>query len=107
MNFKEFITKWAWQILACLFFLLYLGKGCTSSKISKTNSILEDRVDRLDSKIDSLSNVIKEHDGNAADSKEIRDALELVMLDYLIYEDDLDKGKTSLSKIKDKIESND
>jgi hypothetical protein len=29
------------------------------------------------------------------------------MFNYLIYEDDVDKGKTSLSEIKNKIESND
>ena len=33
--------------------------------------------------------------------------MEKVMLEYLIYEDDLDKGKTSLSHIKNKIEEND
>ena len=107
MNFKEFIIKWAWQILACLFFLLYLGKGCTSSKVSKTNSILEEKTDRLEAKMDSLSSVILDLKTHTATSKEVKDALEVVMLDYLIYEDDLDNGKTSLSKIKDKIESND
>ena len=33
--------------------------------------------------------------------------MEKVMLNYLIYEDDLDKGKTSLSQIKNKLEEND
>lgn len=103
MNIKEFISKWAWQILAALFFLLYLGKGCTSSKVSK----IEDKSDRLEAKIDSLSTVISDLNKKTSSQKEIKDVLELVMLDYLIYEDDLDKGKTSLSKIKDKIESND
>lgn len=103
MNFKEFINKWAWQILAALFFLLYLGKGCTSSKVSK----IEDKSDRLEAKIDSLSTVVSNLNKKTSSQKEIKDALELVMLDYLIYEDDLDNGKTSLSKIKDKIESND
>ena len=107
MNFKEFIIKWAWQILACLFFLLYLGKGCTSSKVSKTNSILEEKTDLLEAKMDSLSSVILDLKTHTATFKEVKDALEVVMLDYLIYEDDLDNGKTSLSKIKDKIESND
>lgn len=103
MNIKEFINKWVWQILATLFFLLYLGKGCTISKVSK----IEDKSDRLEATIDSLSTAISNLDKKTSSQKEIKDALELVMLNYLIYEDDLDKGKTSLSKIKDKIESND
>jgi hypothetical protein len=107
MNYKELISKWAWQILAVLFFLLYLGKGCTSSKVSKTNLILEEKTDRLEAKIDSLSNIISDLNDKTSSKKEIRDVLELVMLDYLIYEDDLDNGKISLSKIKDKIKSND
>ena len=42
-----------------------------------------------------------------ATAKEVRDEMELTMFNYLIYEDDLDKGKSSLSDVKNKIEAND
>jgi hypothetical protein len=107
MKLKDFVSKWAWQILASLFFLLYLGKGCTSSKMSKTNNLLEEKTFTLEHKVDSLTFVIGRMNQTKPSSSEIRDIMEVVMLDYLIYEDDLDNGKTSLSQIKDKIKSND
>jgi hypothetical protein len=36
--------------------------------------------------------------------KQTKDLVQSVMLDFLIFEDDLDKGKTSLTDIKTKIE---
>ncbi len=107
MKLKDFVTKWAWQILAGLFFLLYLGKGCTSSKMSKTNNLLEEKTLNLEHKVDSLTIVIGKMNQTKPSSSEVRDIMEVVMLDYLIYEDDLDNGKASLSQIKDKIKSND
>ncbi len=103
MKAIEFIKKWIWQILAALFFILFIGKGCTSSKITKTNQ----NIDTLENKVDSLSSRIEKLEKNTLTDKKGRDAMEKVMLDFLIYEDDLDKGKTSLSEIKNKIESND
>jgi hypothetical protein len=107
MKIKEFLTKWAWQIFAGLFFLLYLGKGCTSTKVSKTNSIMETEFKKSAHKIDSLSKELNNLKESTATRSEVRDEKERVMLNFLIYKDDLDKGKTSLSKIKDKIELND
>ena len=104
---KEFITKYGWPILAILFLLLFLGRGCTSSKINKTNTNISLHDSTSAAHIDALTIRIQELEDNAATSIEVRDMMELVMLDFLIYEDDLDKGKTSLSQIKDKIEAND
>jgi len=87
--------------------MLYIGKGCTSKKISKTNTILDEKYTKIEIKIDSLSNVIRKLENKSIDSKEATNIMERVMLDYLIYEDDLDKRKTSLSEIKNKIEMND
>jgi cell division protein FtsL len=103
MKAIEFIKKWIWQILAALFFILFIGKGCTSTKISKANK----NIDDLEHKIDSLSSRLNQLEKNSLTDKKGRDMMEKVMLDFLIYEDDLDKGKTSLSQIKNKIESND
>ena len=103
MKFIELIKQWAWQVLAILFLLLWVGNGCTSKKISKTNKLLIENNDGLVSRVDSLANEL----ANTATKKEVKDMMEKTMLDFLIYEDDLDKGKISLSQVKDKIEAND
>ncbi len=107
MKLKEFIKTWAWQILAGLFFLLYMGKGCTSKKVGKINMKLDNNQEYFTSKIDSMTNRITSLEEHSASKKETKDIMERVMLDYLLYEDDLDRGKTSLSEIKNKIEQND
>ena len=107
MKFIELIKTWAWQILAIIFLLLWVGQGCTSKKISKTNKLLTENNEVLVVRVDSLSSEITSLKDNTATKKEVKDMMELTMLDFLIYEDDLDKGKISLSQVKDKIESND
>jgi len=104
---KEFMKKWGMTILAVIFFLLYMGRGCTSTKISKTNDNIDSTKIELVQKIDSLENRLQKVENKTFSNKEMKDEMERVMLDFLIYEDDLDKGKTSLSTIKDKIEAND
>jgi len=84
-----------------------MGKGCTSKKISKTNIKLDQNQEYNVSRIDSLAGEISSLKMRSASKKEIREEMEKVMLDYLIYEDDLDRGKISLSEIKNKIENND
>ena len=100
---KEFMKKWGMTTLAAIFFLLFMGRGCTSTKISKVNKI----VDSIEMHVDSLEQKIVKLEETTFNKKELKDEMERVMLDFLIYEDDLDKGRTSLSTIKDKIESND
>lgn len=104
---KEFIKNWAWQVLAILFLLLFMGRGCTGKKVSKTNKLIEENHAQLTNTVDSLTNRLIILENNSVSSKEARDIMESVMLEYLIYEDDLDKGKISLSQIKNKIEQND
>ena len=103
MKLVDNVKKWAWQILAIVFFFLFLGKGCTSKKVSKINN----NVDDVHVAIDSLNSEINSLKEKTFTKKELKDEMERVMLNYLIYEDDLDRGKTSLSQIKNKIESND
>lgn len=107
MNITETIKKYAWQITAILFLLLFLGKGCTSKKISKTNEVIIEHNISISQKVDSLTNVIISLENKTVNKLEVENIMEKVMLNYLIYEDDLDKGKTSLSHIKNKIEAND
>jgi len=104
---KQFIKNWAWQVFAILFLFLFLGRGCTGNKIIKTNNIIEQNHIDLSNAVDSLTNRIKVLENKSVSSKEANDIMERVMLDYLIYEDDLDRGKISLSQIKNKIEQND
>jgi hypothetical protein len=107
MKFIETIKTHAWQILAILFFGLFLGKGCTSKKIGATNKIINEHNISVSHKVDSLQKVIISLENKTVDGLEVENIMEKVMLNYLIYEDDLDKGKTSLSQIKNKIEAND
>ena len=107
MKFIDLVKKWAWQVIAILFLLLWIGKGCTNKQLSKTNKMITENNIELVSTVDSLSGIITEYNENTPTKKEVKDMMELTMLDFLIYEDDLDKGKISLSQIKDKIEAND
>tara|TARA_R110000772_G_scaffold27733_1_gene70423 strand:+ start:54 stop:377 length:324 start_codon:yes stop_codon:yes gene_type:complete len=107
MKIKDIIKNYAFQILTVIFILLYLGKGCTSKKISKVDKKLESINTGMIHSIDSLTNEIIMLKANCINEKQAHNVMEKVMLDFLIYEDDLDKGKTSLSQIKNKIEEND
>ena len=84
------------KITTVLFCLLFIFRGCTNSKINQ----LKEKNMSLEQKVDSLLS-------STPSRAQVRDEMEWVMFNYLIYEDDLDKGKTSLSEIKDKIQSND
>jgi hypothetical protein len=98
-----FIQLHLWKITTGILLLLFLSKGCTNSKISKLEDKYLENTARLELKIDSLENRVSK----MATKKEIQDQMEIVMFNYLIYEDDLDKGKSSLSDVKNKIEAND
>lgn len=99
----EFLKKNGWQVATFVLLLLFVGKGCTLNKVSRLDSKFSESEERLEKKIDSLNTVVSKF----ATEKQVRDQMEITMLNYLIYEGDLDNGKTSLSDIKNKIESND
>lgn len=102
-NAIEFIKTRFWQATTVCLLLLLLAKGCTNNQIAKLEKDYSGRTSVLEKKVDSLIVI----SSNTADRKEIRDEMEITMFNYLIYEDDLDKGKSSLSDIKNKIEGND
>ena len=58
------------------------------------------KIEVLETKVDSLIKVVD----SKPSAKEVQYEMEQTMYKYLIYEDDLDKGKTSLSEIKNKID---
>ena len=98
-KFIDFLKSHGWKVSTGVLFMLYVLKGCTFTKVG---TIKED-TQALEKRIISLEKRVDEN----ATTKEVRDEMELTMFNYLIYEDDLDKGKSSLSDIKNKIESND
>ena len=98
-----FLQLHLWKITTALFAVLFLSKGCTNSKISKLEEKYSKNTELLEIKIDSLQT----HVSKMATKKQVQDQMEIVMFNYLIYEDDLDKGKSSLSDVKNKIEEND
>ena len=100
---KTFFKDHLWKVTTVLFLMLWLAKGCTTTKIASLEKKYIQQTDSLKIELKEANTKISEF----ATKKEVRDQMEKVMLDFLIYEDDLDKGKTSLSQIKDKIESND
>jgi len=102
-NITEFLNIHLWKITTVVFALLFISKGCTNNKISNLDKKYEDTSVRLEHKIDSLQAQVSK----MPTEKQVRDQMERVMFDYLIYEDDLDKGKSSLSDVKNKIEIND
>lgn len=98
-KFTDFLKREGWKVSTALFLLLYLAKSCTSNKIAN----IQEDTRALEKRIDSLEARVEQN----ATAKQVRDEMERTMFNYLIYEDDLDKGKSSLSDIKNKIESND
>ena len=92
-----------WKVSTIVFALLFLSKGCTHNKIVALDRKCSDHAAKLEKRIDSLEKTV----ARMATAKEVRDEMERTMFNYLIYEDDIDKGKTSLSEIKNKIEAND
>ena len=83
---------------AILFFsLMCFFQTCGSKGKVRDN---KKEIEVLNTKVDSLIKVVD----SKPNAKEIQYEMEQTMYKYLIYEDDLDKGKTSLSDIKSKID---
>lgn len=88
----ENLKKWNWAIISVICLLLLLGQCSQGRRIGA----LKKENAKLNAKIDSLTTPLTE--------KQTKDIVQSIMLDFLIFEDDLDKGKTSLTDIKSKIE---
>jgi len=86
------LKQWYWAITLVFCALLFLGQCSTSRKIAT----LKKENDALQAKVDSLQAPLTE--------KQTKDLVQNIMFDFLIFEDDLDKSKTSLTDIKTKIE---
>lgn len=93
-------------MIATMFFLLVgFFQQCSSNR--KLSSQAE-QIIKLQNTCDSLKQAFDEASKNKPITKQqIKDEMQLIMYDYLIYENDLDNKKISLSEIKNRIESDD
>jgi hypothetical protein len=92
MKAIEKIKNYSW-VITLILILFVLMRQCG---VNRDIDRLEKSIKSINGKVDSL--VIPNKD-------EIRKEMNETMFNFLIYEDDFDKGKASLSDIKSKINS--
>lgn len=95
MKTLEKIKNYSWLITILLLFFVFLKQCGVNREIS-----------RIDKEIKKITQSTDSIQGELITRSEMDNALKQNMFNFLIYEDDFDKGKTSLSDIKSKIESN-
>lgn len=79
------------MVLLFLVFLKQCGISSDVDRMSKNMKVMGQNVDSLQK--------------SQMSKQEVKQTMNEVMFDFLIYEDDFDKGKSSLSDIKSKIKS--
>lgn len=86
-------------IASLLILILCFFQTCgTKGKINDVKK----QNEALDKKIDSLQTIISKQQDFDSDAVEYK--MEQTMYKFLIYEEDLDKGRISLSEIKNRID---
>jgi hypothetical protein len=88
----EKIKNYSW-VITLILILFILFRQCS---VNRDIDRMEKSIKSINGKVDSLEVPSKE---------EIRKEMNETMFNFLIYEDDFDKGKASLSDIKSKINS--
>jgi len=91
----QFIEKYFKLIALGFLFILFIQQCSVSRKADKAYKQAKVAADVTDS-------LVKAGPVTAAEVKHIS---QQIMFEFLIYEEDVDKGRTSLSDIKNKIES--
>ena len=79
-----------------ILFFRQCGVSSDVSKMRKEIGYISEKTDKSSKSLDSLRNTLVSRD-------DIKNDMSKVMFEYLIFEDDLDKGKISLSDIKNRI----
>lgn len=95
MKTLEKIKNYSWLITILLLSVVFLKQCGVNREIS-----------RIDKEIKKITQSTDSIQGGLITRSEMDNALKQNMFNFLIYEDDFDKGKTSLSDIKSKIEAN-
>ena len=90
MKTIEKIKNYSWAITLVLVLFVLLRQCGVNRDIDR----MEKSIKSINNKVNSLEIPSKE---------EVRKEMNEIMFDFLIYEDDFDKGKASLSDIKSKI----
>ena len=86
-----------------LIFFRQCGANRDMDKINKEDKAIKTELVKANEKIDSLNTYISTHTLN---KEEMRKEMTVVMFEFLIYEDDFDHKRISLSEIKEKIKEN-
>ena len=94
MKTLEKIKEYSWAVTLFLLLVVFL-KQCGVNR----------EVDRIDKEIRKITQSTDSIQGSLITKDQMDNALKQNMFNFLIYEDDFDKGKTSLSDIKSKIEN--
>jgi hypothetical protein len=94
MKTLEKIKEYSWAITLFLLLVVFL-KQCGVNR----------EVDRIDKEIKKITQSTDSIQESLITKDQMDNALKQNMFNFLIYEDDFDKGKTSLSDIKSKIEN--
>lgn len=94
MKSLEKIKEYSWAISFFLLLAVFL-KQCGVNR----------EVDRIDKEIKKITKSTDSIQESLITREQMDNALKQNMFNFLIYEDDFDKGKTSLSDIKSKIEN--
>jgi len=100
MKTLEKIKEYSWIVIISLLALLFLkqcGMSRDMDKIQKDTKKISAYTDSTHKEIKNIDIITRE---------EVEKEMEQVMFQYLIFEDDLDKGKISLSDIRTKIDKN-
>ena len=94
MRTLEKIKEYSWAVTLFLLLVVFL-KQCGVNR----------EVDRIDKEIKKITQSTDSIQGSLITKDQMDNALKQNMFNFLIYEDDFDKGKTSLSDIKSRIEN--
>tara|TARA_Y100000389_G_scaffold123694_1_gene121026 strand:+ start:1020 stop:1340 length:321 start_codon:yes stop_codon:yes gene_type:complete len=100
MKIMQAIKEHIWKILTVIFILGFIGRGCSSSKISKTNKIIESYNSEMVHKVDSLIKAVSSLEQKTLDSKKAEDVMEKVMWKFLELEELSDKNHVPINELK-------
>ncbi len=93
MKNLEKIKNNSWWIILSLLLIIFLRQCGVNREIAR----IDKEIKSIDGSIDTLQK-------NCVTQNQMEKTMNTAMFNFLIYEDDFDKGKTSLSEIKSKIE---
>jgi hypothetical protein len=103
---REFLNNWGMIIITPLVIFSFFN-GCSAKKkagraedASKANGV---KMEQVDSTTQSLTEAIE----SLPTEKKVRDQMEVTMYRFLIYEDEIDRGKKTISDVQELIEQND